>query len=67
MMQDIGGTREEEPHGVGQEGGGRRAVAVEVILHCFDIIFAIATGAIEVFVGLCRKSPKTGKLRLASD
>jgi hypothetical protein len=49
-MEDRGGTCEEEPHRVGQESGGRRAVAVEVILHRLDIVCAIATGAIEVFV-----------------
>ena len=32
MMQDIRGTRQEEPHGVRQEGRGGRAVAVEVTL-----------------------------------
>ena len=50
MMEDIGGTSQEEPHRVGQEAGGRRAVAVEVILHRLDIIFAITPCAIEVFV-----------------
>ena len=50
MMQGIGRTREQQPHRVGQEAGGRRAVAAEVILHRLDSIFAIATGAIEVFV-----------------
>ena len=50
MMQSIGRTREEQPHRVGQEGRGRRAVTVEVILHRLDIVFAIAPGAIEVFV-----------------
>ena len=50
MMQDIGGTREEEPHRVGQEGGGRGAVTVEITLDRLDIVFAIPTGAIEVFV-----------------
>jgi hypothetical protein len=50
MMEDIGGTSQEKPHRVGQEAGGRRAVAVEVILHCLDSIFAVAMGALEVFV-----------------
>ena len=54
MMQDIGRTRQQEPHGVGQEGRGRRAVAVEVILHRLDIVFAIAAGAIEVFIHMLR-------------
>src|SRR5215470_9283925 len=50
MMEDIGGTRQEKPHRVGQEAGGRRAVAVEVILHRLAIVFAMPAGAIEVFV-----------------
>jgi len=50
MMEDRGGTHEEEPHHVDQKGGGRRAVAVEVILHCLDSIFAVTTDAIVVFV-----------------
>ena len=50
MVQDIGRTREEEPHGVGQEGRRRGAVAVEVTLDRLDIVFAIPAGAIEVFV-----------------
>lgn len=49
-MEDIGGTGEEEPHRVGQESGGRRAVAVEVIFHRLAIVCAIATGALEVCV-----------------
>jgi len=49
-MEDRGRTREEEPHGVGQEGGGRRAVAVEVMLHGLDRVFAWAPGAGEVCV-----------------
>ena len=32
MMQDIGGTRQQEPHRVGQEGRRGGAVAVEVTL-----------------------------------
>ena len=30
MVEDIGGTREQEPQGVGQEGGRRGAITVEV-------------------------------------
>ena len=41
MMQDIGGTRQQEPHGVGQEGCCGGAVAVEVTLDCLDIVFLI--------------------------
>ena len=50
LLEDIGGTSEEEPHRGGQEAGGRRAVAVAVIFHRLAIMFAMATGAIEVFV-----------------
>jgi hypothetical protein len=50
MLEARGGTRQEESHRVGQEAGGRRAVAVEVSLHGLDRMFAMATGAIEVCV-----------------
>jgi hypothetical protein len=49
MMEDIGRTGQEKPHGVGQEAGSRGAVAVESIFHRLAGIFAIPTGAIEVF------------------
>jgi hypothetical protein len=32
-VQGIGGTREDQTHRIRQEGGGRRAVAVEVMFH----------------------------------
>jgi len=38
MMQDIGGTRQQEPHGVREEGRRRGAVAGEVTLHRLDIL-----------------------------
>ena len=41
LMEARSGTRQEEPHRVGQESGGRRAVAVEVILHRLDIVFSV--------------------------
>ena len=50
MMQSIGSTREHQPHRIGQEGRCRGPITVEVILHRLDIVFAIATGAIAVFV-----------------
>ena len=50
MVQDIGATREQEPRGVGEEGRRRGAIAVEVILDRLDIVFAIAPGAVEVFI-----------------
>ncbi len=50
MMQDIGGTGQEEPHGIGQESRRRSAVAVEITLECLDIIFTIPTRAVEFLV-----------------
>ena len=53
MLEDIGGPcqeSQEKPQRVGQEAGGRRAVAVEVILHRLDSLFAVTTRTIEVFV-----------------
>lgn len=50
MVQGIGRTREHQPHRVGQEGGCRGPITVEVQFHGFDDVFAIATGTIEVFV-----------------
>ena len=73
MMEDIGGTSQEEPHRVGQEAGGRRAVAVEVIFHRLNVIFAIAPCAIEVFVEhlggrrLKRRHHKAGVLARTHD
>jgi hypothetical protein len=52
MREDIGRPGQEEAPGVGQEARGGRAVTGEVILHRLDIIFALATGAIEVFIYL---------------
>ena len=56
MMEDIGGARQQEPHGVGQEGRRRGAVAVEVTLDRLDIVFAIAPGAVEFFIHLLTAS-----------
>ena len=50
MMQGIGRTREHQPHRVGQEGRRRGPITMEVHFHSLDIVFAIAPGAIEVFV-----------------
>jgi hypothetical protein len=47
MMQNIGGTGQQEPHGVGQEGCRRGAVAVEVPLDRLDRVFTIPTRAVE--------------------
>ena len=50
MMEDIRCTSQEEPHTVGQERRRGRAVAVKITFHGFDIIFAIAAGAVKVLV-----------------
>ena len=58
LVEDLGGARQEEPHGVGQERRRRGPVAVEVALDCLDIVFAIPPRAVEVFIhllgGRCR-------------
>ena len=38
-VEDRGGARQQEAHGVGQEGRRRGAVAVEVTLHGLDILW----------------------------
>ena len=50
MMENIGRTGQEETHTVGQERRRGRAVAVKITFHGFDIIFAIAAGAVKVLV-----------------
>jgi hypothetical protein len=50
MVQDLGATRQQKPRGIGQERRGRGAVAVEVALDRLDIVFAIPSRAVEVFV-----------------
>ena len=61
MMQDIGGTGQEEPPGVGQEGRRRGAVAVEITLDGLDIVCTIPTRAVEFLIHpLWRGAPKEG-------
>ena len=50
MVQGIGRTGEQQTQGIGQAGGRRGAIAVEVRLDRLDSVFAIPAGAIEVFV-----------------
>ena len=50
MVEDIGTTRQEEPHGVGEKGRRGGAVAVEVTLDRLNIVLTIPTGAVEVFI-----------------
>jgi hypothetical protein len=54
MVPGIGRTREDQTHGLGQEGRRCRALTAEVILPRLEIVFAIPPGTIEVCVGLCR-------------
>ena len=41
MMEDIGGARQQEAHGVGQEGRRRGAVTVQITLDRLDIVFSV--------------------------
>ena len=50
MVEHIRATREEEPHSVGEEGRVRGAIAVEVTLDRFNIVFTIAPRTVEVFI-----------------
>ena len=52
MVEDIGGARQQEPHGVGEEGRRRGPVTVEVTLDRLDIVFAIPPRAVEVVIHL---------------
>jgi len=47
-MQDIRGTRQEEPHGVRQEGRGGRAVAVEVTRDGLERVVTMPTRAVKL-------------------
>jgi hypothetical protein len=51
MMQDIGGTGQQKPHGVGQEGRRRGVVAVEITLDRLDIFFTIPMRAVDLLTG----------------
>ena len=55
MMQAIGGTRQQKPHGVRQEGRRGGAVAVEVTLDRLDIVFTIPTRAVDVLIHALRR------------
>ena len=58
MMQDIGGTRQEEPQRVRQKSGGCGAVAVQVTFDRLDIVFTIPTRTVDVLIRLWL-SPRT--------
>src|SRR4029453_7508670 len=55
MMEDIGGARQQEAHGVGEEGRRRGAVTVEITLDRLDIVFAIPPCTVEFFIHLLRR------------
>lgn len=50
LVEDIRGARQQEPRGVGQERRRRGAVTMEVTLDRFDIVFALPSCAVEVFI-----------------
>ena len=50
MVEDRGGARQQEAHGVGQEGRRRGAVAVESTLDRLDSVFAMPPRAVEFFI-----------------
>jgi hypothetical protein len=50
MMEDRGGARQQEPHGVGQDRRRRGPVAVEVTLDRLAIVFTIPSRALEVCI-----------------
>jgi hypothetical protein len=47
LRQAIGPTRQEEPCGVGEEGGGRRAVAGAGMLHRLAVVCPMSPGTIK--------------------
>ena len=55
MVEDIGGARQQEAHGVRQEGRRRGAVTVEITLDRLDIVFAIPPRAVEFFIHSLRR------------
>jgi hypothetical protein len=61
MLQDRGPARQKAPRGIGAEGRGRRAVAVEITLHRLASVFAIAAGAVHVFRHLLRGRRLSGR------
>jgi hypothetical protein len=61
MVQGRGRTRAYQTHGIGQEGRRGGAITLQITLHRLAIVFAIPTGALEVFVDhLGRGSVKRG-------
>ena len=50
MVQGIGRPREDQPHGIGQEGRRGRAIPAEVTLDRLESVCTIPPGTIELFV-----------------
>jgi len=60
MMEDRGGTRQEEPHGVRQESRGGGAVAVEVTRDGLDRVFTMPTRAVDLLIHPLRRGGPQG-------
>ena len=50
MVQDVGGTREEQPQRVGEKGRRRGPITAPVNFDRLDSVFARAPGTIELFI-----------------
>jgi hypothetical protein len=73
MVEDVGCTRQQQPERIRQEGGRRGAITAQLTLHCLNVVFAIATGTIEVFIehlgcgSVKRRHDKTGVIPSTHD
>ena len=54
MMQDRGGTRQQKPPGVGEEGRCGGAVAVESTLDRLDMVFTMPARTVDVLIHALR-------------
>lgn len=61
LVEDRGGTSQEEPHSIGQERCCRRPVAVEVTLDRLDTVFTIPPRAGEVRIHPLRRRRRSGR------
>ena len=50
MMEHIGRTGQEQAHGVGQKGRGRGEITPQVVFEGFESVFAVTSGAVQVFI-----------------
>jgi hypothetical protein len=60
MMAHLRAARQEEPHGVGEEGRVRGARTVEITFARFDSVFTVAPRAVEVFIHLLGRRGLSG-------